>query len=85
MEILNIRGTKYKVSVVTLDNIDMEKLLAGGKLDNRYLLAASVTHEDGTAVDWSTLPVGVAMKLLPLALKAAGFDNPSEGTAEGNA
>jgi len=79
---LDLAGVTYTTRVVTLNEISLDDLLAAGKLDQRIILYRSIVRADGQAIDWSTVPIGHAMRLLPMALAAAGFD--TVGATTGN-
>jgi len=81
-EPIELNGVTYTARVVTLDDITLDALLASGSLDQRLVLKHGIVRTDGQVIDWTTIPIGHAMRLLPLALEAAGFEVGA--TATGN-
>jgi len=82
-EPIELNGVTYTARAVTLEDITIDSLLASGSLDQRLVLKHGIVRTDGQAIDWATIPIGHAMRLLPLALEAAGFEvgAPATGNA----
>jgi hypothetical protein len=78
---ITINGVDYTTVVVTLADLSFDDLMlneAGG-MNNQAILTAAVRRTDGVDIDWATMPVGHAMRLLPAALAACGFEAVARG------
>jgi hypothetical protein len=82
MTTTTINGVEYTTKPLTLKDASIDDLLINGKLDQQSILENTVIRTDALPIDWSIIPIGHAMRLLPMALAAAGFDTV---VTEGNA